>query len=49
MSKEFDWHRDRIRRRTPITKGYRNTQNVRRFFKACCGESFKLNHASWRG
>jgi hypothetical protein len=45
MMGKFNWHRDRITRRTPITKGYRNTQNVRRFFKACCGESFKFDRA----
>lgn len=29
----FDWHGGKIRRRTPITPDYRNTQNVRRFFR----------------
>ena len=28
---------------TPITKTYRNTQNVRRFFKAQCGDHFKFD------
>ena len=32
--KAFDWHGDPISRATPITKTYRNTQNVRRFFQA---------------
>jgi hypothetical protein len=27
---------------TPITKSYRSTQNVRRFFKAECGDGFKF-------
>jgi hypothetical protein len=39
----FDWHRDRITRRTPITVTYRNTQNVRRFFRSQCGNHFKFN------
>jgi hypothetical protein len=39
----FDWHSDRITRRTPITETYRNTQNVRRFFKAQCGDRFKFD------
>ena len=42
MSK-FDWHSDPIARDTPVTAGYRNTQNVRRFLKAQCGESFKFD------
>src|SRR5262245_14525437 len=39
----FDWHRDRITRATPITKSYRNTQNVRRFFIGQCGATFKFD------
>lgn len=39
----FDWHGGKITRRTPITADYRNTQNVRRFFKAECGEAFKFD------
>ena len=39
----FDWHRDPITRKTPITTAYRNTQNVRRFFKAQCGADFKFD------
>ncbi len=39
----FDWHSDAITRDTPITKSYRNTQNVRRFLKAECGETFKFD------
>jgi len=30
----FDWHSDPITRATPITDGYRNTQNVRRFLRS---------------
>ncbi len=40
---EFDWHGGAITGATIITKSYRNTQNVRRFFKAACGESFKFD------
>jgi Domain of unknown function (DUF6434) len=41
--KKFDWHGTRITPRTPITPDYRNTQNVRRFFKAQCGDHFKFD------
>jgi len=41
--KTFDWHSDPITRKTPITASYRNTQNVRRFFKAQCGPHFKFD------
>jgi len=43
MMIEFDWHSGDITRATPITRSYRNTQKVRRFFKAECGGEFKLN------
>jgi|ERR1700730_15699740 hypothetical protein len=43
MTGTFDWHGGRITRATPITKSYRNTQNVRRFFKAECGDGFKFD------
>jgi hypothetical protein len=39
----FDWHGDRITRRTPITVTYRHTQNVRRFFGSQCGSHFKFD------
>ena len=39
----FDWHSDRITRATPITRTYRNTQNVRRFLRAQCGDGFKFD------
>ena len=42
---EFDWHSGDIVRATPITKSYRNTQNVRRFFKAECGDAFKFDRS----
>lgn len=41
--KDFDWHSDAITRETPITTSYRNTQNVRRFFRSQCGPHFKLD------
>ncbi|PZM12085.1 DUF6434 domain-containing protein [Rhizobium tubonense] len=41
----FDWHSDEITRATPLTKSYRNTQNVRRFFKAECGDDFKFDRS----
>ena len=43
--KEFDWHADPITRKTPITSSYRNTQNVRRFFRSHCGIAFKFDRA----
>ena len=43
--KAFDWHADPITRKTPIASGYRNTQNVRRFFKAECGDHFKFDRS----
>ena len=39
----FDWHSDPITRRTPITASYRNTQNVRWFFRSQCGPQFKFD------
>ena len=42
-SRPFDWHRDPITPGTRITTTYRNTQNVRRFFKAQCGDHFKFD------
>lgn len=39
----FDWHGGRITRRTPILPNYRNTQNVRRYFKAQCGDDFRFD------
>jgi hypothetical protein len=41
----FDWHSSRITRRTAVTASYRNTQNVRRFFKAQCGEHFRFDRS----
>jgi hypothetical protein len=41
--KAFDWHSDKITRATPMTATYRNTQNVRRFFRSECGPNFKFD------
>jgi hypothetical protein len=43
--KAFDWHSDAIARSTPITESYRNTQNVRRFFRRQCGSHFKFDRS----
>jgi hypothetical protein len=42
---EFDWHGGEITPATPITKSYRNTQNVRRFFKTECGADFAFDRS----
>lgn len=39
----FNWHTDDISSDTIITQSYKNTQNVRRYFKNKCGEHFKFN------
>ncbi len=39
----FDWHADPITAATVIDAGYRNTQNVRRFFRGACGEAFRFD------
>jgi hypothetical protein len=41
----FDWHSDAITPATVIDAGYRNTQNVRRFFRAQCGADFAFDRA----
>jgi hypothetical protein len=41
----FDWHSGEITPATPITKSYRSTQKVRRFFRAECGEDFKFDRS----
>ncbi len=41
----LDWHCDPINRATVIDAKYRNTQNVRRFFKKACGEHFKFDRS----
>ncbi|YCO05200.1 DUF6434 domain-containing protein [Vibrio sp. VNB-15] len=42
MSK-VDWHKNTIEDSTLITSSYKNTQNVRRYFKDKCGEGFKFD------
>nr|WP_314570145.1 DUF6434 domain-containing protein [uncultured Pseudomonas sp.] len=41
----FDWHSAPITRYTPLDRGYRNTQNVRRFLTEACGPSFHFDRA----
>jgi len=41
----FDWHAAPLTRATPVTKHYRNTQNVRRFLRAQCGPDFKFDRS----
>jgi hypothetical protein len=43
--KTFDWHADPIDRNTAVTSAYKNTQNVRRFLTAQCGEDFAFDRA----
>lgn len=42
-TRSFDWHSAELTPQTVITDSYRNTQNVRRFFKAHIGADFKFN------
>ena len=42
---KFDWHAEPLDDATLITDSYKNTQNVRRFFKSACGGGFKFNTA----
>ena len=46
---KFDWHSEKITADTLIDSTYKNTQNVRRFFKTACGDSFTFNRSfmSW--
>lgn len=41
----MDWHSHPISRDTPVDKDYRNTQNVRRFLRAQCGEDFVFDRS----
>ncbi|WP_299293719.1 DUF6434 domain-containing protein [uncultured Tateyamaria sp.] len=41
----FDWHSAPLDDATVITDNYRNTQNVRRYFKSTLGDGFKFNIA----
>ena len=42
---KFDWHSETLTLSTRITNSYKNTQNVRRFFKANAAPNFKFNIA----
>lgn len=39
----FDWHSEKLSPDTVINETYKNTQNVRRFFKSQIGEHFHFN------
>jgi len=39
----FNWHSDQLTRDTHVCKGYKNTQNVRRFMVEHCGADFKFD------
>ena len=41
----FDWHKEELSNATIITDSYKNSQNVRRFFKKELGDGFKFNIA----
>ena len=41
----FDWHSEPLTSQTVITDSYKNTQNVRRFFKSEIGPKFTFNIA----
>jgi len=42
---KFDWHSAALTPETVITDSYKNSQNVRRFFKAHADDGFKFNIA----
>lgn len=42
MRKAFDWHSAKLSDDTVIDAGYRNTQNVRRYFKSRLGNDFRM-------
>ncbi|NRB33044.1 MAG: hypothetical protein HRU27_20895 [Rhizobiaceae bacterium] len=46
ITSKFDWHSATLTLDTVITDSYKNSQNVRRFFKMHVGEHFKFNIAS---
>ena len=39
----FDWHAEPLDDTTVLTDSYKNTQNVRRYFKSRLGDGFKFN------
>ncbi|MEM6941216.1 MAG: DUF6434 domain-containing protein [Pseudomonadota bacterium] len=46
VTSKFDWHAAPLSLDTVITDNYKNSQNVRRFFKEHIGAHFKFNIAS---
>jgi len=42
-SAAFDWHSAPLSIKTKITDDYKNTQNVRRFFRAQLGADFRID------
>jgi hypothetical protein len=40
---KFDWNTEKLNAETVITDNYKNTENVRYFFKNTVGEKFKFN------
>jgi len=42
VKSQFDWHASPLTLQTVITDSYKNSQNVRRFFKAQLGGNFKF-------
>ena len=42
---KFDWHKQPLTPETVITDSYKNSQNVRRFFKSQLGDDFKFSIA----
>ena len=45
ITSKFDWHSAPLSLETVITDSYKNSQNVRRFFKAHVGDHFKFDIA----
>ncbi len=43
VESNFDWHKALITEKTVITDNYRNTENVRSFFRDKLGKQFKFN------
>ena len=45
IGSKFNWHTEPLSLQTLITDSYKNSQNVRRFFKQHAGDKFKFNIA----
>ena len=43
VASKFDWHAEPLDDSTVLTDSYKNTQNVRRYFKSRLGAGFKFN------